>query len=190
MADISKTLPLERASVQSAHELIKPYVHLTPVLTSTTLSALASTPRSAKALIGTPYEGRTPAHPKINLFFKCENFQRVGAFKARGAFHALMRLSDEERSRGVVTTSSGMIAILIYYPPICRFYGKLILPAPERQEIMHKHLLWPQEHLACGPTSSCQAYPPHQKSKQRRATGQKLYSAEAQPGRGKWWRRK
>lgn len=120
MADISKTLPLQRASVQSAHELIRSYVHLTPVLTSTTLSALASAPQSAEALVGTPYEGRTPAHPKINLFFKCENFQRIGAFKARGAFHALLRLSDEERSRGVVTTSSGMNAIPIHSAPVER----------------------------------------------------------------------
>ncbi len=99
---------LQRSFVQSAHELIKPHIHLTPVLTCTTLSTLASTPQSAAVLIGTPFEGRTPAHPRMNLFFKCENFQRVGAFKARGAFHAVLRLSDEERARGVVTTSSGM----------------------------------------------------------------------------------
>lgn len=108
MADINKTLPLERASVQSARELIKPHVHLTPVTTSTTLSTIASTPQSSEALVGTPYEGRIPAKPKIKFFFKCENFQRVGAFKARGAFHAVMRLTEEERARGVVTTSSGI----------------------------------------------------------------------------------
>lgn len=107
MAALERTLPLERSSVQSAHELIKPYVHLTPVVTSTTLSTLASTPQAPEALTGTPYEGRTPAKPRIKFFFKCENFQRIGAFKARGAFHALLRLSEEERARGVVTTSSG-----------------------------------------------------------------------------------
>lgn len=112
MADISKTAPLQRTSVQSAHKMIKPHIHLTPVLTSTTLSTLASTPQSPEALDGTPFEGRTPAHPKINLFFKCENLQRTGAFKVRGAFHAMMRLNDEERSRGVVTASSGMTTIL------------------------------------------------------------------------------
>lgn len=107
MAALERTLPLERSSVRSAHELIKPYIHLTPVLTSTTLSNLASTPQAPEALTGTPYEGRTPAKPQIKFFFKCENFQRIGAFKARGAFHALLRLSEEERARGVVTTSSG-----------------------------------------------------------------------------------
>lgn len=107
MAALERTLPLERSSVRSAHKLIKPYIHLTPVLTSTTLSNLASTPQAPEALTGTPYEGRTPAKPQIKFFFKCENFQRIGAFKARGAFHALLRLSEEERARGVVTTSSG-----------------------------------------------------------------------------------
>lgn len=110
MADISQTLPLQRSSVQTAHDLIKPYIHFTPVLTSTFLSDLVSTPQSKQALNGTPFEGRNPATPRIRLFFKCENFQRMGAFKIRGATHALMRLSEEERSRGVVTTSSGKIA--------------------------------------------------------------------------------
>jgi len=53
------------------------------------------------------------ANPTIRLFFKCENQQKIGAFKARGAFHAILRLIEEEglenvRRRGVVTHSSGM----------------------------------------------------------------------------------
>ncbi|KAI9694804.1 MAG: hypothetical protein M1822_000420 [Bathelium mastoideum] len=107
MADISRCLPLTRASVQQAHERIKPFIHLTPVTTCTTLSRLASTPQSTSALIGTPYEGQKPAEPKINLYFKCENQQKIGAFKARGANHALSRLTEEELERGVITHSSG-----------------------------------------------------------------------------------
>lgn len=107
MAVTEKSPPLTRASVESALELIKPYIHRTPVLTSTTLSNLASTPQTPEALIGTAFEGHTPARPRMRLFFKCENFQRIGAFKSRGAFHALARLSDEELSKGVVTHSSG-----------------------------------------------------------------------------------
>ncbi|KAI9881470.1 MAG: hypothetical protein M1830_000032 [Pleopsidium flavum] len=107
MADRSKTLPLTRESVRSAHSLIEPYIHRTPVLTSTTLSDLSSTPQTHKSLVGTPFEGQEPARPNINLFFKCENYQRIGAFKSRGAFHALGRLSDEEVKKGVVTHSSG-----------------------------------------------------------------------------------
>ena len=107
MAHLSGTLPLKRSSVQSAHERIKDHIHLTPVLTSTTLSNLASTPQTSEALIGTAFEGQRPAHPRIHFFFKCENYQRIGAFKIRGAFHALSQLSKDELARGVVTHSSG-----------------------------------------------------------------------------------
>ncbi|KAJ4361962.1 hypothetical protein N0V83_010903 [Neocucurbitaria cava] len=106
------TLPLTRESVEAAHKLIQPHIHRTPVLTNTTLSNLASTPQTAEALKGTQWEGQEPAKPKIKLFFKCENFQKIGAFKVRGAFHAVIRLIEEQgidevRKRGVVTHSSG-----------------------------------------------------------------------------------
>ena len=71
--------------VAAAHERIKGVAHRTPVLTSAT----------ANALIG------------ARLFFKCENMQRMGAFKFRGAYNALSQLSAEERKRGVLAFSSG-----------------------------------------------------------------------------------
>ena len=74
--------------VQSAVKRIGPYVHNTPVLTSTTVDQLL----------------------KATVFFKCENFQRMGAFKIRGATNAILQLSDEERARGVITHSSGNFA--------------------------------------------------------------------------------
>jgi threonine dehydratase len=107
MADLSTCLPLTRESVQAAHEIVRPHVHLTPVLTSSTLNRMASTPQTSEALKGTEFEGREPAKPKINLFFKCENYQRIGAFKVRGAFHALSRLDKETLQKGIVTHSSG-----------------------------------------------------------------------------------
>ena len=73
------------SDIQSAHERIKPYIHNTPVLTSQLLND----------------------HFGCELFFKCENFQKVGAFKFRGATNAVLSLSAEERSLGVVTHSSG-----------------------------------------------------------------------------------
>ncbi|KAJ4406416.1 hypothetical protein N0V91_004625 [Didymella pomorum] len=105
-------LPLTRESIVAAHKLIKPHIHTTPVLTNTTLSNLASTPQSPEALKGTPWEGQEPAKPKFRLFFKAENFQKIGAFKVRGAFHAVLRLVEEKgieevRKKGVVTHSSG-----------------------------------------------------------------------------------
>lgn len=114
MADLSTCLPLSRSSVAEAHKLVKPHVHYTPVLTNRTLDLEASRPRSPSNLAGTRWEGRTPAAPKLRLWFKCENLQRIGAFKARGAFHALERLKKEPgwlenggREKGVVTHSSG-----------------------------------------------------------------------------------
>ncbi len=71
--------------IQSAYERIKPFVHRTPVLTS----------RQLNIMFG------------CELFFKCENFQRVGAFKYRGATNAILQLTEEEKQRGVVTHSSG-----------------------------------------------------------------------------------
>lgn len=71
--------------IREAHERINPYINKTPVMTS----------RQMNGIFG------------CELFFKCENFQRVGAFKFRGASNAVLRLSDEERKRGVVTHSSG-----------------------------------------------------------------------------------
>ena len=129
MADLSACPPLTRSSVQTAHKRIEPYVHRTPVATCETLNVLASTPQSERcpssgpntASEPSPHVGRNDgkaseytARPKVHLFFKCENQQRIGAFKARGAFHALGRLIEEEglenvRKKGVVTHSSGMV---------------------------------------------------------------------------------
>lgn len=112
MTDRAHWLPLTSASVEAAHAMIKPYVHETPVLTSKTLNRIASTPQTPESLVGTPHEGQKPAHPRINFFFKCENYQRIGAFKVRGAFFSVLRLiqmmgEEEVRRRGVITHSSG-----------------------------------------------------------------------------------
>lgn len=107
MADISQCLPLTRQSVQQVHRCIEPYIHLTPVLTSTTLNNIASTPQSPEVLKGTENEGEKSSKPTFKLFFKCENLQKIGAFKARGAYYALSRLSEGQKKVGVITHSSG-----------------------------------------------------------------------------------
>jgi threonine dehydratase len=73
------------ADVQAAATRIKPYVHCTPVLTCTSLNDLVG----------------------AALFCKCENFQKVGAFKFRGACNAVFGLSEQEARHGVATHSSG-----------------------------------------------------------------------------------
>lgn len=112
MADHSTCPPLTPDTIRAAHSAISPYIHSTPVLTSRTLNCIASKPQEESALKGTPFEGQQPAKPVFRLYFKCENFQRIGAFKARGAFHALLRLCseigmEEVCNRGVITHSSG-----------------------------------------------------------------------------------
>ncbi|KAK3714483.1 hypothetical protein LTR37_007789 [Vermiconidia calcicola] len=127
MADLSTCPPLTRASVKVAHERIKPYIHRTSIATCETLNQIASTPQCERCPNAGPNIASEPAPhghnvsgdvlsytaaPKVRLFFKCENQQRIGAFKARGAFHALGRLIEEEgienvRKKGVCTHSSG-----------------------------------------------------------------------------------
>jgi threonine dehydratase len=79
--------------VLEAHERIRPYIHCTPVLTSSYLNQLTG----------------------AELFFKCENFQKAGAFKVRGASNAVFGLSHAKASRGVATHSSGNHALSLSY---------------------------------------------------------------------------
>lgn len=78
-------MPLDLVAIRAAHDRIRPHIHRTPVLTSERLDAASG----------------------ASLFFKCENFQKVGAFKARGATNAVFALDDETARRGVATHSSG-----------------------------------------------------------------------------------
>ncbi len=71
--------------IRQAHRRIEPFIHRTPVLTSGTIDRMAGG----------------------EIFFKCENLQKAGAFKIRGACNAVFSLSDDEAKRGVATHSSG-----------------------------------------------------------------------------------
>ncbi|AFL50359.1 beta-hydroxyaspartate dehydratase BhcB [Sinorhizobium fredii] len=73
------------SDMNEAHARIKPHIHRTPVLTSRFINSLAG----------------------AELFFKCENLQKAGAFKVRGASNAVFGLSDEQAAKGVATHSSG-----------------------------------------------------------------------------------
>ena len=98
--------------VRSAAKRIKGVGHRTPVLTNNTLNQMA---------------GR-------NLFFKCENFQKIGAFKFRGGWNAVSILDDEEASKGVCTHSSGNHAQAVAYAAMMRgIPSYIVMPknAPE-----------------------------------------------------------
>lgn len=79
---------MNKKALTDTRRRISPFVHNTPVLTSHLLDDLTD----------------------AKLFFKCENFQKMGAFKMRGATNAIMQLSKEQQARGVVTHSSGNFA--------------------------------------------------------------------------------
>lgn len=71
--------------IQKVHQRIKPFIHETPVLSSTAINEMSG----------------------AEIYFKCENFQKIGAFKMRGAANALLALTAEEKAKGVATHSSG-----------------------------------------------------------------------------------
>jgi threonine dehydratase len=71
--------------IKLAHKRIQPFIHKTPILTSSAINEMAG----------------------CEVFFKCENFQKVGAFKARGAANAVVKLTEEQKINGVATHSSG-----------------------------------------------------------------------------------
>jgi len=71
--------------IRQTHQAIQPFIHRTPVLTSSSINARAG----------------------AEIYFKCENFQRIGAFKMRGGASAALRLTEAEKARGLATHSSG-----------------------------------------------------------------------------------
>ncbi|MDC3040484.1 pyridoxal-phosphate dependent enzyme [Flavobacteriaceae bacterium] len=78
-------MEVKKSDLIDCHNRIKPFIHNTPVLTSNYVNEITG----------------------AEVYFKCENFQKMGAFKMRGAANAILRLSDEQKSNGVVTHSSG-----------------------------------------------------------------------------------
>ena len=75
----------DKQAIEQAHRRIAEYIQATPILKSSGLDEMAG----------------------CELFFKCENFQKIGAFKARGAMNAALLLSPEEKGRGIAAHSSG-----------------------------------------------------------------------------------
>jgi len=93
----ASTLPT-LADLNAARERIAPWIHRTPVLTCETFDAMSG----------------------ATLFFKCENFQKAGAFKSRGAVNAVFSLSDAQATRGVATHSSGNHGMALARAAACR----------------------------------------------------------------------
>src|SRR5690349_18606474 len=82
---MARKMALDFDSIRAADERIRSFIHRTPVLTSSRLNDASG----------------------ASLFFKCENFQKTGSFKARGATNAVFALDETTARRGVATHSSG-----------------------------------------------------------------------------------
>lgn len=97
----------DKNKISVINDTLKPYIHRTPVLSSYNINKLTSS----------------------KLFFKCENFQKTGSFKIRGAMNALLKLNLEQKMKGVVTHSSGNFAqALAYGAARLNISAKIVMP--------------------------------------------------------------
>ncbi len=78
-------MKISKASIETAAARIAPYIHTTPIMTNKSINELSG----------------------LDLYFKCENFQKIGAFKIRGGMNASLQLTPEQMEKGVATHSSG-----------------------------------------------------------------------------------
>jgi len=121
----------ELDDIKAAHSIIKPFIHHTPVMKSQQLNELFN----------------------CEMFFKCENFQKVGAFKFRGATNAVLSLTSEEKDKGVVTHSSGNHAAALALA--ARMNGiKANIVMPESAPVVKKNAVasYGAEITYCKPT--------------------------------------
>jgi threonine dehydratase len=86
-------MPITFTDIQTAHDRIKPHIHRTPVLTNQSINEIAGCP----------------------IYFKCENFQKIGAFKIRGGMNAALGLPAAKLTKGLATHSSGNHAQAVAY---------------------------------------------------------------------------
>jgi threonine dehydratase len=118
------------SDVLDAAARIAPYIHRTPVLTCATLNGIAG----------------------ARLFFKCENFQKIGAFKIRGAVNAVFSLRDGEAARGVATHSSGNHAQALAFACRARGVGaRIVMPGNSNRVKVEAVRGYGAEIVFCGP---------------------------------------
>jgi threonine dehydratase len=139
-----KTIPMklpELNDIQSAHTRIIPFIHNTPVMKSRKLNEIFN----------------------CELFLKCENFQKVGAFKFRGATNAVLSMSAEEKLKGVVTHSSGNHAAALALAAAMNGI-KANIVMPENAPVVKKNAVagYGAEITFCKPTLQAREETTHQ----------------------------
>ena len=121
----------DKNALLTCHQAIQPFIHRTPVLTSFLINKRAG----------------------AKCYFKCENFQRSGAYKIRGAMHAILKLTDGERQNGVVTHSSGNFAqALSLAAKILKTQAHIIMPNTAPQVKKEAVLAYGGQITQCEPT--------------------------------------
>ena len=126
----SKFVPVY-SDVEAAHKIVQKFAHRTPVHTSTNINKIVG----------------------AKMFFKCENFQKVGAFKFRGACNAVFSLTEEEAKKGVATHSSGNHAAALALAAKMRGIAAHIVMPENSPEIKKKAVAgYGAEITFCEPT--------------------------------------
>jgi threonine dehydratase len=124
-------MSLSMLDILEARDRISGKINVTPVLSSSTLDAQAGN----------------------KLFFKCENFQKIGAFKARGAINAVFSLTDTECRNGVVTHSSGNHgAALAHAARLRGIPAYIVMPKDSRKAKLRAVALYGGQVILCEPT--------------------------------------
>jgi threonine dehydratase len=119
------------AEIQEAHERVKPYIHHTPVMSSSAVNEIAG----------------------ARLFFKCENFQKAGAFKIRGASNSVFSLEEAEASKGVATHSSGNFAQALSLAASWRSIKAYVVMPSNAPEVKRRATMgYGAEIIPCEPT--------------------------------------
>ena len=119
------------SDIEHAYKTLRPVVHKTPLLSSRTLNQLTGN----------------------EVYFKAENFQRIGAFKFRGAYNKIASLTDEERKRGVVAHSSGNHAQgIALAAKLFRIRAVIVMPHDSVQSKVEATRGYGAEVVLCGTT--------------------------------------
>ncbi len=121
---------ITKASIENAHERIQPYIHNTPVLTNQSINDLSG----------------------IEFYFKCENFQKIGAFKIRGGMNASLKITPEQISKGVATHSSGNHAqAMAYAGKILNTKAYIVMPSNSPEVKVNAVIGYGAEVTMCAP---------------------------------------
>lgn len=122
---------MTKEDLKACHEKIRPYIHHTPILTSSLINKLVC----------------------AELYFKCENFQKAGAYKIRGATNAILKLSKTQQQNGVVTHSSGNFAqALSLAAKNLNIKAYIVMPSNSPQVKKNAVLEYGGEVIECEPT--------------------------------------